>query len=89
MISARPTSDEMTPARIESAPSDGPTTRSSRLVSEAGSAPDRSVSARSFALSAVKPPLMERRASVPTPTAAAAASPPVAATTPSPVIPAM
>ena len=31
MISSRPTTEEMTPARIESAPSDGPTTRSSQV----------------------------------------------------------
>ncbi len=38
-----------TPARIESAPSDGPTVRSSRYLMEAGSAPARRTRARSFA----------------------------------------
>ena len=38
-----------TPSRIESAPSDGPTVRSSRYLIEAGSAPARSTSAKSFA----------------------------------------
>ena len=42
-----PATDAVTPARIESAPSCGPMVRSSRYVSEAGSAPERRISARS------------------------------------------
>ena len=58
VTSVRPVIDAMTPARIESAPSDGPTVRSSRYVSDAGSAPERSVSARSLASCCVKLPAM-------------------------------
>ena len=38
-----------TPCRIESAPSEGPTVRSSRYLIDAGSAPERSTRPRSFA----------------------------------------
>ena len=46
------------PARIESAPSSGPTVRCSSGLSGAGSAPARSSSARSLAISTVKLPVM-------------------------------
>ena len=46
----------MTPLRIESAPSEGPTVRSSRTCTGAWSAPVRSTIARSLASSKVKPP---------------------------------
>ena len=45
-----------TPLRIESAPSEGPTVRSSRTCTGAWSAPVRSTIARSLASSKVKPP---------------------------------
>src|ERR1700748_305512 len=44
-----PTVSEIAPARIESAPSSGPTLRSSTTVSGAGRAPARSSTARSLA----------------------------------------
>src|SRR6266481_2494377 len=51
----------MRPWRIESAPSDGPTVRSSSTVTGAGSAPARSTMARSRASSIVKVPVMTAR----------------------------
>ena len=42
-----------TPARIESAPSDGPTVRSSRYLMPAGSAPEFSIRDRSLACCSV------------------------------------
>jgi len=56
--STNPAASENAPARIASAPSSGPTLRSSTTVSGAGSAPARSSSARSVALAAVKLPLI-------------------------------
>ena len=58
MTSTKPTASAMAPARIASAPSSGPTLRSSTTVSGAGSAPARSSTARSVALAAVKLPLI-------------------------------
>ncbi len=58
MTSTKPTASEMAPARIASAPSSGPTLRSSTTVSGAGRAPARSSTARSVALAAVKLPLI-------------------------------
>ena len=52
----RPTMPAISPAATESAPRLGPTVRSSRIVSEAGSAPERSRIARLFASSTVKSP---------------------------------
>ena len=49
---------ENTPFRMESAPRDGPTVRSSRIWTGAGRAPARSTIARSLASSAVKPPVI-------------------------------
>ena len=49
------------PWRMESAPSDGPTVRSSRMVTGAGSAPARSTMARSRASSTVNCPVMTAR----------------------------
>ena len=58
MISSRPTTDAITPARIESAPSDGPTTLllevGQRRRQRAGAQRQRQV----VGASAVKPPLM-------------------------------
>ncbi len=48
----------ISPARTESAPRPGPTVRSSRISSGAGSAPARSKSARSRASCVVKSPVM-------------------------------
>ena len=53
-----PTTEAVTPLRIESRPSEGPTVRSSRYVRPAGNAPARRTSARSLASSGVKLPLM-------------------------------
>ena len=49
------------PWRMESAPSDGPTVRSSRICTGAGSAPARRTMARSRASSTVKFPVMTAR----------------------------
>ena len=49
------------PWRMESAPSDGPTVRSSSTWTGAGSAPARSTMARSVASSVVKPPVIWAR----------------------------
>ncbi len=49
------------PWRIESAPSEGPTVRSSSTWTGAGSAPARSTMARSVASSVVKPPVIWAR----------------------------
>ncbi len=51
-------SDAVTPCRIESSPSDGPTVRSSRISISAGSAPERRTSASASAFSAVNWPSM-------------------------------
>ena len=58
ITSRKPTASEIAPARIESAPSSGPTLRSSTTVSGAGSAPARSSTARSLADWALKLPLI-------------------------------
>ena len=52
---------EMRPLRIESAPSEGPTVRSSRNCTGAGSAPARRTIARSVASSVVNPPVIWAR----------------------------
>src|SRR6266545_3754309 len=52
---------ERRPLRIESAPSDGPTVRSSSTLTGAGSAPARSTMARSVASSVVNPPVIWAR----------------------------
>src|SRR4029453_14202041 len=52
---------EISPGRMESAPSDGPTVRSSRSTTGAGRAPARSTMARSRASSTVKWPVMTAR----------------------------
>ena len=49
------------PWRIESAPSDGPTDRSSRIATAAGRAPSRSTMARSRAWSTVNWPVITAR----------------------------
>ena len=49
---------ETMPLRMESAPSDGPTVRSSSTCTGAGRAPARSTMARSVAASVVKPPVI-------------------------------
>ena len=49
-----PIAEATTPWRTESAPSDGPTVRSSRISIPAGSAPERNLRDRSSALSIVK-----------------------------------
>src|SRR5258706_104127 len=49
------------PLRIESAPSDGPTVRSSRMTTGAGKAPARSTMARSRASSTVNWPVITAR----------------------------
>jgi hypothetical protein len=49
------------PCRMESAPSEGPTVRSSMMVTGAGSAPARSTMARSRASSTVNCPVMTAR----------------------------
>src|SRR3989304_1157712 len=54
----------MKPARMESAPSDGPTVRSSRYLMEAGSDPERRTRARSEACCKVKVPGMRPAASM-------------------------
>ena len=54
----KPMSEARTPWRIESRPSDGPTVRSSSVVSDAGSEPLRRTSARSAACCGVKLPSM-------------------------------
>ena len=51
-----PAAVETMPFRMESAPSDGPTVRSSRIWTGAGRAPARRMMARSRASSAVNPP---------------------------------
>ncbi len=56
--SRKPTPSAMAPARMLSAPSSGPTVRSSTTVSGAGRAPARSSTARSVAVCAVKLPLI-------------------------------
>ena len=61
ITSRKPTISEIAPARIESAPSSGPTLRSSTTVSGAGSAPARSRTERSVAEAAVKLPLISPR----------------------------
>ena len=53
-----PAIEAVTPCRIESAPSEGPTVRSSRYTAFAGSAPDRRISDRSSADCLVKLPLI-------------------------------
>ena len=53
-----PSTQAILPARIESAPSPGPTVRSSRMVSGAGSAPARSSKARSCTSCTLKRPEM-------------------------------
>ncbi len=58
MTSTKPTASEMAPARMESAPSSGPTLCSSITVSGAGSAPARSSNARSVAPWASELPLI-------------------------------
>ena len=58
MTSSSPTTDAVTPERIESAPRLGPIVRSSRYVSDAGSAPDRRISERFWTSSCVKLPVM-------------------------------
>ena len=50
-----------TPGRIESAPSDGPTVRSSRYLMPAGNAPERRIMARSFACCSVNRPVDHAR----------------------------
>ena len=52
----KPMSEARTPWRIESRPSDGPTVRSSSVVSDAGSEPLRRTSERSAACCGVKLP---------------------------------
>ena len=57
--SAKPIAEAVKPWRIESRPSDGPTVRSSSVVSDAGSEPLRSTSARSAACCCVKLPSID------------------------------
>ena len=56
--SAMPSSDARMPSRIESAPTDGPTVRSSSITSGIGSAPERSCTAVFAASSRVKSPVI-------------------------------
>ena len=58
MVASPPITPASLPASIESAPSEGPTVRSSTIVSFAGSAPERSWMASWFADSTVKLPLI-------------------------------
>src|SRR3989304_3527840 len=59
-----PTTADVSPARMESAPSEGPTVRSSRYRMEAGSDPERSTRARSEACCKVKVPVMRPASSM-------------------------
>ena len=60
----KPTNTAVKPARMESAPSDGPTVRSSRYLIEAGSDPERNTSARSAASWKVNVPVMRPESSI-------------------------
>ena len=51
-----PITAAVTPARIESAPSDGPTVRIFEVLMPAGKAPERRIMAWSLASCSVKPP---------------------------------
>src|SRR5207245_9706564 len=64
MTTTRLTSEACKPCRIESAPSDGPTVRSSKYLIEAGSAPLRSSSARSCASCCPKRPSITPESSI-------------------------
>ena len=64
ITSALPTTNERTPLRIESCPSDGPTVRSSISFSGAGSAPLRSTFARSCASAKSNRPVIWPRPAV-------------------------
>src|SRR3972149_519911 len=59
-----PTTADVSPARMESAPSEGPTVRSSRYRMEAGSEPERRTRARSEACCRVKVPVMRPASSM-------------------------
>ena len=62
ITATKPTIEAITPWRIESAPSDGPTVSSERDLIEAGRAPDRNTSAKSLADCGVKfPPVISPR----------------------------
>ncbi|MNC85789.1 hypothetical protein D3C83_14020 [compost metagenome] len=57
-IAVKPYSAESKPMRIFSAPSDGPTVRSSTISIGAASAPARSSNARSFVSSVLRKPVI-------------------------------
>ena len=58
MTNTNPITLATLPAAIESAPSPGPTVRSSKIIKGAGSAPARKSNAKSLASSVVNPPLI-------------------------------